>query len=382
MNPQEFLNPASGRLVKTVEANWAFVPAPLPPPIVYDAELVFALSQADAALSELSGLGRQLPNPHLLIAPYMRREAVLSSRIEGTRASLSDLLIDEAGEDGQKSVHDDVREVRNYVRAMEHGLARLSELPLSLRLVRELHEQLMQGVRGDKATPGEFRRRQNWIGGPGSTEANASYVPPPVIEMTQSLHDWENFLQPRESMPPLIQCALMHVQFEAIHPFLDGNGRVGRLLITLFLMEHGRLSQPLLYLSAFIEAHRQDYYDLLQRTRTHGDWKAWLMYFLAGVRQVANDAAKQAAELLDLREQLRQRLRDNTNAIALIDALFVNPYITAGRAKNVLKKSDPTARSALEKLQDAHVIEEMTGRTWGRMYVARPILDVIDRPFD
>ena len=382
MNPKDFSSPEAGQLVRTVEGNWAFVPALLPPAIVYDSALVVALSQADAALSELSGIGRQLPNPHLLIAPYMRREAVLSSRIEGTRATLSDVLIDEMSADSIRSGDADVREVRNYIRAMEHGLVRLNELPLSLRLVCELHEHLMQGVRGEKATPGEFRRRQNWIGSPGSTEATASYVPPPVLEMKEALNVWEVFLHQHDTIPDLIQCALMHAQFEAIHPFLDGNGRVGRLLITLFLMERGRLSQPLLYLSAFIELHRQEYYDLLQRTRTHGDWYAWLMYFLAGVRQVANDAARQAAELLDLREQLRKRLSNHQNAIALVDELFMNPYLTAARAAQVLKKSNPTARLALARLMETNVIEEMTGRAWGRMYVAQPILQVINRPLN
>ncbi|HTG34384.1 MAG TPA: Fic family protein [Thermoanaerobaculia bacterium] len=354
----------------------AFVPAPLPPDLAYDAPLVRLLSRADAALSELSALGRQLPNPHLLIAPYVRREAVLSSRIEGTRASLSDLLLDEA--EPERSGDGDVREVRNYVAALEHGLERLRELPLSLRLVRELHEHLMRGVRGDQATPGDFRRSQNWIGPAGSTPATAPYVPPPPDAMMDCLADWEKFLHDRERLPDLLQCAVMHEQFEAIHPFLDGNGRVGRLLITLFLVERGRLSQPLLYLSDYIEAHRQEYYDRLQRVRTEGDWPGWLRFFLAGVEETARSAIRQASRLMDLRESYRQRLSRKPNALRLLDELFVNPYLTAARATQVLNVSNPTARQAIALLQGEGLLAEMSGRSWRRIYLARPILEAIE----
>lgn len=337
---------------------------------------MLALSRADSALSELSGLGRQLPNPNLLIAPYVRREAVLSSRIEGTRTSLSELLLDEA--EPSRSSDADLREVQNYVEALEHGLERLRELPLSLRLVRELHERLMRGVRGDQATPGEFRRSQNWISPAGSTPATAPYVPPPPDAMMGCLGDWELFLHDRTGFPELIQCALLHEQFEAIHPFLDGNGRVGRLLITLFLVERGRLSQPILYLSDFIEARRQEYYDSLQRVRTLGDWSTWLLFFLTGVEQTARSAVRQAGRLMDLRESYRQRLSRRPNALRLLDAFFVNPYLTAARAAKVLDVSDPTARQAMAYLQEEGVLSEMTGRSWGRIYVARPILEVIE----
>ncbi|HKI02833.1 MAG TPA: Fic family protein [Thermoanaerobaculia bacterium] len=376
MNPADFHAPDAGRIIQAPAGYAAFVPAPLPPELTYDSRLVLALSRADAALSELSGLGRQLPNPHLLIAPYVRREAVLSSRIEGTRASLSDLLLDEA--DGDRPEDADVREVRNYVAALEDGLERLRDLPLSLRLVRELHERLMQGVRGDRATPGEFRRSQNWIGPAGSTPATAPYVPPPPQEMMECLADWERFLHDRERFPDLIQCAVMHEQFEAIHPFLDGNGRVGRLLITLFLVERGRLSEPLLYLSDYIEANRQDYYDSLQRVRTEGDWPGWLHFFLAGVEQTARAAVRQASLLMDLREAYRQRLSRKPNALKLLDELFVNPYLTASRAVRVLEVSDPTARQAIALLQQEGLLEEISGRRWGRLYLARPILEAIE----
>ena len=381
MNPADFKAPDAGRIVRTAEGNAAFVPAPLPPKLAFDLDLVRALSRADAALSELSGLGVLLPNPHLLIAPYLRREAVLSSRIEGTQASLADLLADEAGQ-APHAATDDVREVRNYVVALEHGIARLDKLPLSLRLVRELHGKLLHGVRGDKATPGHFRRRQNWIGPHGSTEATASYVPPPVADMTAALSDWENFLHQRDALPELVQCALMHEQFEAIHPFLDGNGRVGRLLITLFLIERGRLSQPLLYLSEYIERHKQDYYDALQRVRTHGAWGGWLRYFLEGVRWSAARAARQARELVALRETLRDKVADTPKALALIDELFVNPYLNTARVKNLLGVTDPTARSALAVLEQAGVVREISGRAWGKTYLAQGVLKAIEQPKD
>lgn len=379
MNAAEFVCPEAGKVVHTPEGYAAFVPAP-PSEIAYDAELVLLLSRADAAVSELSGLGRFLPNPHLLIAPYVRREAVLSSRIEGTRASLSDILLDEVNAGVPHGDAADVREVRNYVAALEHGTRRLRSLPLSLRLVRELHAKLMKGVRGGSVTPGEFRRSQNWIGPAGSTPVTATYVPPPPAQMQHALARWEQLLHERDKHPDLIQCALMHEQFEAIHPFLDGNGRVGRLLITLFLIERERLSQPLLYLSAYIETHRQDYYRLLQRVRTHCDWTAWLRFFLTGVAETANDALARAASLMELRETWRRRLAGKSNALALLDALFANPYVTAAGAEKILGVSNPTARQVIAALEKVGMLKEITGRRWGQLFVARPILKIIDKP--
>jgi len=237
---------------------------------------------------------------------------------------------------------------------------------------------LMQGVRGDRATPGEFRRSQNWIGPAGSTPVTAPYVPPPPDALMDCLGDWETFLHDRDRFPDLVQCAVMHEQFEAIHPFLDGNGRVGRLLITLFLVERERLSQPLLYLSDYIEAHRQEYYDRLQRVRTDGDWPGWLRFFLIGVEQTARSAVRQASRLMDLREVYRERLSRKPNALRLLDDLFINPYLTAARAVQVLRVSDPTARQAIGLLQSEGLLEEVTGRSWRRIYLARPILEVIE----
>jgi Fic family protein len=379
MKPQDFRSREAGRVVKQPGGFFAFVPAPLPPPLRYDASLAVAQSRADAALSELAGVGRLLPNPHLLIDPLMRQEAVLSSKIEGTRASLSDVLEAEALEMSD-SESGDVHEVRNYMGAMTHGLERLKSLPLSLRLVSELHERLMRNVRGHDNTPGEFRRSQNWIGPQGSTPENAAYVPPPVEELMPALGNWEVFLQERDALPDLIQCAVMHEQFEAIHPFLDGNGRVGRLLITLFLIERARLTQPLLYLSVFIEAHRQEYYELLQRVRTHGDWGSWLRWFLRGVEVTARDAAARAAKLMSMREENRGRLAQKATATRLLDALFVNPYMTTRRARIVLQCTTPTALKAISEIEAQGILIEATGAQRNRIYVAREILDLLQAP--
>ena len=380
MNPKTFTSRQAGRVIKTPQGFWAFIPSALPPKLTYNSELAVCLSRADAALSELAGVGRLLPNPHLLIEPLMRQEAVLSSRIEGTRASLSDVLEAEALDVHASKQTPDVLEVRNYISAMTHGLHRLSSLPLSLRLVQELHDHLMRHVRGHDKTPGEFRRSQNWIGPKGSTPENAPYVPPPVDEMMDSLGNWELFLHKRGEIPDLIQCAVMHEQFEAIHPFLDGNGRVGRLLITLFLIERNRLTQPLLYLSVFIEAHRQDYYDLLQRVRTDGDWLSWLRWFLRGVEVTARDAAARAEKLIAMREKYRGRLAHKATATRLLDKLFINPYVSLRRARQALDCTSPTALKAISEIEQQGILREVTGSRRNRLYVARDILDLLQAP--
>ena len=378
MNSASFGDVRAGRPRRVAEGYTAFIPAPPPTDLTYPPPLVRLLSEADAALSELSGLGRYLPNPNLLIEPYMRREAVASSRIEGTRADLSDLLLDELDPD-HTPANSDVGEVRNYVRAMRLGISKLDELPLTGRLVRELHAVLMQGVRGEHATPGEFRRSQNWIGPPGSTLTTASYIPPPVEEMKGCIAAWERFVNERGRMPDLIQCALMHENFEAIHPFIDGNGRVGRLLITLFLMERGRLSTPLLYLSSYIERepNRQTYYELLQRIRTHGDWGAWLEYFLTAVRETASSARRQGDALLALRDRYRAGLQNKHRAAALLDKLFINPYVTAPRAADLLGVTPPTALRSIQELVKAGILAQREGKSRARQWEAAPILRVI-----
>ncbi len=373
MNTASFVPNAPGRLVSH-DSNVAFVPAPLPPTLDFTSELVTELSKAAGCIGLLAGTGRNLQNPALLIGPYLRREAVLSSRIEGTMSTLADLYEDEA----TGSARGDVREVRNYLTAHEYGLKTLKKLPLCLRLLREVHKRLMQGVRGHDRHPGRFRSYQNWIGrDPGAPIEEARYVPPPVPEMQVALSDFENFLHDK-TLPPLVVAALAHYQFEAIHPFGDGNGRIGRLLISLLLHERGLLPQPLLYISAYFERSGVEYYDRLLRVSTHGDWHGWLTYFLKGVAIQAQAAVDDAERLLDLQARYHDLLsgaRARQAAHRLIDQLFMNPYITAPRAAKVLKVSAPTARAAIRDLEAQGILCEQTGRKWGQLFLAGSILE-------
>jgi Fic family protein len=283
MDPNNFSSASPGRVLRTAKGYWAFIPDSLPPSIEWSTTLISTLGEAERNLGRLASLADTLPSPHILVQPFIRREAVLSSRIEGTHASLTDLYRYESAQNSFFEEASDVREVHNYVRALDYGLERSKKLPVSLRLVREMHGILMQGVRGEHLTPGEFRRSQNWIGPPGSTIESATIVPPPVDEMHQSMDALEKFIHAPSDIPQLARAGLIHYQFEAVHPFLDSNGRVGRLLIILLLIEWGLLSQPLLYLSAFFEAHRLDYYDRLLAVSQRGEWENWLLFFLKGI---------------------------------------------------------------------------------------------------
>ncbi len=379
MDRDQFSEDAPGLLVPTVGGAVAFVPVQLLPTFAISPAAVRLLDQASNALGTLSGVGSLLPNPHLLISPYLRREAVLSSRIEGTQSTIADVYAAEAGQTQLFRDAADVTEVQNYVRAHELGLRRLSDLPLSLRLIRELHEQLMRDVRGADQTPGQFRRSQNFIAPPGTSIADAIYVPPPPLEMKQGLADLERFLHDR-TLPPLVQAALVHYQFEAIHPFRDGNGRVGRLLVSVFLCERGLLPQPLLYLSAYFERTRADYYDLLLRVSTHGDWDPWVRYFLEGVRTQAAEAVEDTQRLLALRERYRNSLtasKARPAAVQLLDRLFVNPYITAKEAAERLGVSDPTARAAISDLLSQGILVEVSERKWGKLFLAEELLTAL-----
>jgi Fic family protein len=369
-----------GRLLQCPGGYEAFVPDPLPPVIDWRPSLVRALSDADRLVGKLAGEGGKLPNPHLLMRPFIRREAVLSSRIEGTQATLGELLAVEAGAAVERSP-DDLREVGNYVVALEHGRKLLQRLPLSLRLVKEIHAKLLRGVRGEAATPGEFRRSQNWIGPAGCTLNNATYVPPPPEELMNCLGAWETFLHDR-SLPPLVQVALLHSQFETIHPFLDGNGRVGRLLITLFLIERDILPTPLLYLSAFFEATRRDYYDHLIGVNRHGGWSEWLEYFL-------NGAARQAEDALSRAERINQQLADWRKAVAglsskapaaLVDLLAENPYWMVKGVAERLKVAFTTAQRAVDRLEALSILSRASDAKRDRVYCARPILDILEEP--
>jgi Fic family protein len=369
-----------GRLIRCPGGYRAYVPEPLPPPIDWSADLAAALSTADRAVGRLAGEGRRLPNPHLLIRPFVRREAVLSSRIEGTQATLGELLAVEAGAAVERSPAD-LREVGNYVAALEYGVERLHALPLSLRLVRELHERLMRGVRGDTATPGEFRRSQNWIGPSGATLTNASFVPPPPDRLMDCLGAWEQFLHD-DTLPPLVHAALAHSQFEAIHPFLDGNGRVGRLLITLLLIARGVLPSPLLYLSAWFEATRPEYYARLSGVTERGEWEEWLAYFLAGTAGQAEDALDRIRRIDDLLAGWRKRLLKAPSRLPerALELFAENPFSTVNGLAARLGVAFTTAQRAIDRLESAGIVSLTGEAKRNRVYCAREILEILEEP--
>ncbi len=311
---------------------------------------------------------------------YVRQEAVLSSQIEGTQASLTDVLEFEVGE-GDELRLPDVEEVVNYVAAMNLGLDRLDQIPLCLRLVREIHERLLTGVRGADRQPGEFRRSQNWIGPQGSSLKDATFVPPPPAELVRVLGEWESFLHD-ESLPPLVHAALVHAQFETIHPFLDGNGRVGRLLLTLLLVQRGVVHQPLLYLSHYLKRHRAEYYDRLQAIRLDGRWEEWVLFFLRGVEEVARQAHSTATKISGLREEHRQLLNNQgkaaPNLLAALDRLYEKPIATVSSLQAALDVAYPTANSVVGRLEDLGVLEEMTGFRRNRRFAYRPYLSLFE----
>jgi Fic family protein len=380
MQDEAFQSDRAGRLVRAPAGYWAFVPNPLPPQLDLDRSHVLRLSEAERAIGRLAGVGATLPNPYLLIHPFIRREAVLSSRIEGTQASLSDLFFFEAAP-SLPARATDVREVANYVRAMEAALAPNRELPLSLRLIREMHRILMTGVRESHLTPGEFRRSQNWIGPAGSKLNDAIIVPPPVADMHAALDALERYLYAESDLPVLVRLAMIHYQFEAIHPFLDGNGRIGRLLVSLLLCEWKVLPSPLLYLSAFFERHRQDYYRLLLAVSQKGQWESWVQFFLSGVLEQSLDAIQRAARLRALRDEYQaglQQARSSALLLKLVDGLFHHPAITVPGAARQLKVTQRAASQNIGKLVRAGILTEATGRPRNRIFVADGIIRAID----
>lgn len=383
MEQGAFRSSAFGHTVRTPQGVVAFVPNALPPDIAWTTRLVTALSEGDRAVGELAGFGRTLANPHLLISPFVRREAVLSSRIEGTQASLVDLYAFEAHQLALFEPAGDVREVHNYVRALEYGLERLKDLPMSLRLIREIHAILMEGVRGERQTPGEFRRSQNWIGPPGSTPEDASYVPPPVKEMHEALGSLEAFLHDSQGLPALVRLGLIHYQFEAIHPFLDGNGRIGRLLLALLLCAWNLLPQPLLYLSAYFEERRSTYYELLRKVSQQGAWEEWLVYFLQGVSYQARDAMIRVGRLQKLQEEYRSLLtgpRVPARLLEAVDLLFAQPVLTTRQAEAALEVNFATAQRYIDQLLELGLIQEITGQARNRVYRAEGVLQAIEGP--
>jgi Fic family protein len=371
-----------GRFVKQSAGYTAFVPAPLPPdpPIQMDVPMVSLLSRADQAVGRLDGVARTLPNPDLFVAMYVRREAVLSSQIEGIQSTLEDTLAFEL-DPGQRDLPQDVEEVVNYVRAMNYGLERLTELPLSLRLIREIHAELIRGVRGADNLPGEFRRSQNWIGPQNAPLSQATFVPPPLPEMMSALHNLEEFLH-EESLPVLIRCGLAHAQFETIHPFLDGNGRVGRLLITFQLVHGGILHRPLLYLSYYIKRHKAEYYDRLMAVRQDGSWEGWLRFFLRGVAETAEEATATAEAIVNLQEEHRTVVQDEglgLNGLTLLDLLFQRPLVNVNLVQEILDvKAFTTANKLVERFKALGLLQEITGGQRNRVFRYTPYWQLLE----
>lgn len=381
MKPEDFRNRATGEVVRMPKGYWAFVPRPLPPDIQWSPSLISTVGEAERSLGRLDSLAGTWPSPHILVRPFVRREAVLSSRIEGTRASLGDVYTYEAAQLSYLEPSTDVQEVHNYVRALNYGLDRLSSLPVSLRLVREIHEVLMEGVRGEHLTPGEFRRSQNWIGPPGSTLETAHFVPPSVDEMQTGLDALEKFIHAFSELPLLVHIALIHYQFEAIHPFLDGNGRIGRLLAILLLVEWGLLSQPWLYLSAFFEALRLEYYDRLLAVSQRGEWENWLSFFLGGVSNQCEDAIARIERLQRLRAAYQEQVtgeRTEDRLAQVIDVLFERPILNIRQLEAALGVPYRTAQRYVEKLQVLSILREVTGRARNRIYQADEILHTLE----
>lgn len=374
----------AGRYLQQPTGYRAFIPAPLPPdpPLDLSGPLRERLSEADYALGRLDGAVLTLPNPDLFVFMYVRKEAVLSSQIEGTQSSLQNLLAAEAQLFDPDTARD-VNEVANYVRAMNHGLARLADLSVSVRLIREIHTELMQGVRGGRLAPGELRTSQNWIGPGGCTLADATFVPPPPHEVPGALSDLERFLHDGAGLPPLIQVGLAHAQFETIHPFLDGNGRVGRLLITFLLTEKRLLSKPVLYLSHYIKQHRSEYYERLQAVRDAGDWEGWLGFFLEGVVSVSREAARTAAAILRMREEFRARITEElgraaANGQRVMDRLFDHPIVNVATVREWLDLTPAGANQIVSRLEGIGLLREITGYARNRRFVFEPYLRLFD----
>ena len=365
----------AGRYVAQPGGYSAFIPAPLPPRprLRVVGALQGLLSEADRALGRLDGSIQTIPHPDLFVLMYIRKEAVLSSQIEGTQSSLQDLLAAEAKLFTGADRPSDVGEVVNYVRAMNHGLARLQDLPVSIRLIREIHGLLVDGMRGSHLTPGELRRSQNWIGPQGCTLAEAGFVPPPPAEVPAALADLERFLHADDAVPPLLKIGLAHSQFETIHPFLDGNGRVGRLLITFLLCERGVLSKPVLYLSHYLKRHRSAYYDRLQAVRDEGDWEGWLAFFLRGVAEVSAQAAETAHRILYLREEHRSRITDRFGRAAghghrVLESLYKNPIVAVEDVRELTGTTYPAANQLVQRFVEEKILREITGQARNRRF--------------
>jgi len=374
----------AGQYVTQPSGYRAFLPERLPPnpPVRIDGELQLRLSEADRALGRLDGSIYTLPNPDLFAYMYVRKEAVLSSQIEGAQSSLQDLLSAEADVAAAEPPRD-VTEVVNYVRAMNHGLGRLDALPNSIRLICETHGELLRGVRGAQMTPGELRRTQNWIGPAGSTLAQATFVPPPPDEVPKALSELEAFLHEENDIPLLIKIGLAHAQFETVHPFLDGNGRVGRLLVTFLLCERRVLGKPVLYLSHYFKAHRETYYERLQAVRDSGDWEGWLEFFLRGVAEVSARAAETARRILLLREEHRSLIaealgRAAGNGHRILEHLYEHPIVSSNQVQALLGTTFAGANQIVHRLVATGILQEITGQARHRRFRYEPYVRLFD----
>ena len=376
IDPKSFAS-GPGRLVEIANGHFAFVPNPLPPPLEYEARIISPLEEAARALGQLDGIGRTLPNPHMLIRTFQQREALLSSRIEGTVADPQQLLFAEV--DKTKTPAENVKEVRNYVDALNFSLNQLQRLPVCLRLIRDAHRKLMRGVRGQDQRPGDFRDVQKRMWKQGGF-GNARYIPPPVVQMNDALECFEEFLHEETRIPPLIRLALVHYQFEAIHPFRDGNGRIGRLLLALLLCDWKLLSKPLFYLSGYFDHHRDEYFDHLLSVSQRGTWNDWILFFLVGVAEQAKDAVDRAQKLLALRDAYRVKMRSfhaPGSCLVLIDTLFELPALTVPLAAKKLNQSYAGAKLNVLKLVSAGILKEASKTQHPKLYVAPGILELV-----
>ena len=376
----------AGRIVKTISGYEAFVPAKLPPvpAIQIDSEMLQLLSSADNRLGRLDGITQTLPNPELFVAMYVKKEALLSAQIEGTQASLADVLNDQPEKQSKDYSADGVKEVVNYVNAVYYGLNRLNDLPLSLRLIREIHGVLLQNVRGSEKSPGEFRTTQNWIGPKGCTLVTATFIPPEPAEMLIAMSDLEKYFYDDAPIPPLIKIALIHAQFETIHPFLDGNGRMGRLLITFWLCCKSMLSKPMLYLSYYFKSNRSEYYQSLMNVRFKGDWEAWIKFFLKGVVEVSDEAIESAKRIINLQQNYTEKLNaldgNSGNHIALLNALFENPIISKTDASNILSVSAVTAGTIVETFCNLGILYDLTPKKKRyKKYIFKEYFEILQR---
>jgi Fic family protein len=374
----------AGKFVTQPGGYKAFIPKPLPPSpaIRFDEELQSLLSKADRSLARLDGITTVLPNPNLFIAMYVKKEALLSSQIEGTQASLEGVLEFEADLIPKENL-DEIKEVINYVRALNHGIERLKELPMSLRLIKEIHKTLLEETRGAHRNPGQFRKSQNWIGPPGFALNEAIFVPPPPDLVTPAMGELEEFLHQESNIPPLVRIGLIHAQFETIHPFLDGNGRIGRLLITFYLFWKEILSKPLLYLSFYLKKKRQEYYDLLMKVRTEGAWEDWIKFFLTGISETSEEAAKSAREIIQLKDKLMAEIYKSSiasiYAVRLIDLLFETPLVSTKEIIDKLKISKETANELVKKFEKIGILKEITGKQRYKKYSFKRYIEIIAR---